>query len=90
MDTEDQDEAFNYLLETGSIYPRSENGDIVFYVNAERCQEFAPWYWDVHVQSITKAALDLVDKGVLDFDIDPDTLETSYTITEQGKGFLDL
>lgn len=65
-----------------------DDGERLFTFNAERCLQVAPdFYWE-YMNEIDQAILKCIDLGYLELDVDPDTMDVSYKITDYGNEVL--
>lgn len=63
-------------------------GETMWQMDMERCKEVFPeLYWE-EMNQIDAAILKAIDLGFLTMDIDPDTLEVTYEVTEEGEGMI--
>lgn len=88
---EDEEKVFEALVEAGvfEFAGWDEDGERIWAVDWDRAKEVWPaFYWHEKNQ-LDEAILDAVEAGFLRMDIDPDTLEVSYEVTDLGNHLLD-
>jgi len=81
---------FDDLVEAGVFVEVGvdEFGESLWAMDMDRCKEIAPeLYWH-EMNAIDEAILKAIDLGLLTMDIDPNTLEVTYEVTDEGKEIL--
>jgi hypothetical protein len=81
---------FEELVEAGvfEFAGFDDDGETLWHLNMERCREVCPEvYWE-EMNAIDSAILEAIDLGLVTMDIDPDTLEATYTVTDEGEAVL--
>lgn len=81
---------FEELVEQGvyTFAGTDDDGERLWAINMERAKEIAPDIYWFHQNELDKAILKALDMGLLELDIDSNTLEETYTVTEDGKNTL--
>lgn len=65
-----------------------DDGEHLWSINMERAEAVAPEIYWAEKNAIDEAILRCIELGFLEIDVDPDTLEVTYEVTEDGKSVL--
>ncbi len=79
------------LIEMG-VYEVSgvdETGEPLYSLNVPMAKELAPEVYWADRNACETAIFDAVEQGYLEWDIDPDTLEMTFSVTELGEKYID-
>lgn len=66
-----------------------EDGEPMYSLNVEVAKEVAPDIYWADRNALETAILDAVEEGFLEWDVDPDTLEMTFYVTELGEKVID-
>lgn len=86
-----EDATLDALLDMG-VYEVSGidgDGEPLYSLNVDVAKEMAPEVYWADRNACETAIFDAVECGYLEWDIDPDTLEMSFYVTELGESVID-
>ncbi|QIN94649.1 hypothetical protein PP460_gp153 [Streptomyces phage Muntaha] len=86
-----EDATLDDLIEMG-VYEVSgvdEDGEPMYSLNVAVAKELAPEIYWADLNACETAIFDAVEAGYLEWDVDPDTLEMSFYVTELGEKYID-
>jgi hypothetical protein len=86
-----EDATLDDLIQMG-VYEVSgvdEQGEPMYSLNVETAKALAPQIYWADRNACETAIFDAVECGYLEWDIDPDTLEMSFFVTELGESVID-
>lgn len=81
---------FEELVEAG-VYEFDgwdDDGEMMWILNEEVAKQVAPEVYWHEINKVDEAILLAIDLGLLVMDIDPETLEVTYTVTDDGEAVL--
>ena len=86
-----EDATLDDLIKMG-VYEVSgvdEHGETLYSLNMGTAKELAPEIYWADRNACETAIFDAVEAGYLEWDIDPETLEMSFFVTELGESVID-
>jgi len=65
------------------------DGEPLYSLNLDKAKELAPAIYWADRNACEAALFDAVEQGYLEWDVDPDTLEMTFFVTEKGEKVID-
>lgn len=86
-----EDATLDALIESGVyvVDGVDKDGEALYSLNVEVAKEKAPDIYWADRNACETAIFDAVEAGYLEWDIDPDTLEMTFFVTELGEEHID-
>jgi hypothetical protein len=93
----DDDEMLAYYLEMGvvNLEGMDENGEMVYSIDQELAQEYAPELWQSHINYVDKSLMELYEAGLVEIEYD-ENLEATLHLSPEGhkiakeKGLIEI
>jgi hypothetical protein len=86
-----EDKTLDALIDAGvyEVAGVDEDGELLLSLNVEVAKEVRPDLYWADRNACETAIFDAVEAGYLEWDIEPDTLEMSFYVTELGAKYID-
>ncbi len=84
------EESLDSLIDKGVyvVAGIDDEGMPLYELDVEQAKIHAPEVYEADRNACLVALLDAVEAGYLEIDVDPNTLETTFVVTEKGEGII--